>query len=179
MINKTSVSPNCLVPKLLLDAYTYLHWSKNLLGSCFSYPSVNFVSSCAVKMQMFVSCIKNWICFARKMHHSVVMEHFPQYLQRLSFLVPFRVPVKLPFMHRAESVWRLRTSADNSIPAQQSSSRHSAASALLHAALLFINICSTCNIHQNDRQFRKRGFLLTKKHKFCLKLMSFNLLFPH
>lgn len=114
-----------------------------------------------------------------KCHHSVVIEHFPQYLQRVSFLVPFRVPVELPFMHRAESVWRFRTSADNSISAQQSSSRHSAASALLHAGLLFINICSTCNIHQNDRQFRKSGFLLTKKQKFCLKLMSSNLLLSH
>lgn len=101
-----------------------------------------------------------------KCHHSVIIEHFPQYLQRLSFLVPFRGPVKLPFMHRAESVWRFRTSADNSIPAQQSSSRHSAASALLHAGLLFINICSTCNIHQNDRQFRKRVFCWLRNKTF-------------
>lgn len=66
-INTTSVSPNCVVPKLRLDAYTYLHWSKNLLGSCFSHPSVNFVSSSAINMQMFVSCMKNWICFVRQM----------------------------------------------------------------------------------------------------------------
>lgn len=158
MINRTSVSPNCLVPKLLLDAFTYLHWSKNLLGNCFSHPSVNFVSSCAVKMQICLyPASKTEYVLEGKCHHSVVIEHFPLYLQRVSFLVPFRVPVELPFMHGAESVWRLRSSADNSISAQQSSSRHSAASALLHAGLLFINICSTCNIHLNDRQFRKNS----------------------
>lgn len=114
-----------------------------------------------------------------KCHHLVVIEHFPHYLRRVSFLVSFRVPVELPFVHRAESDWRFRTTADNSITSQQSLSRCSAASALMHTVLLFINICSTYNIHWSDRQFRKSVFLLTEKPKFYLKLMSLNVLLTH
>lgn len=56
------------VPKLLLEACTYLHSLKQEpLEEVLLFSSTGeFVSSCAVKMQMFVSYI-NWICFASKM----------------------------------------------------------------------------------------------------------------
>lgn len=54
-----------------------------------------------------------------KCHHSVVKEHFSHCLQRISFLVSFRVPVELPFVHRAESVWRFRTAPNNRIALQE------------------------------------------------------------